>query len=446
MKTEFYELDKLVNLDKPQLILLGARPGMGKSTIALNIGTNIALHQNMPVLFFTLEENYLNSNSKELDYDELMKPSDDLPFNCMADKIISAEEMIRKDYFKKIRKPYSYIEDKLEIDEKEFKQKVNSGINKIKKSKFFIKDKAPITIDEILLEIEEYVKNVGTKFVIIDYLQLIQYDKSKLMNRDNETTDIIKKLKEISNKLKITILVISQISRDPDYRTDHRPILSDLRESEYILKIIDTILLLYRDEYYNYDTEMKSIAELYVAKNNDGYTGKIDLVYLSEYFKFVNLEKKYIKDNNIVTRNMKDDIIKKQIKEIYEGNKNKFFIELHMMNVNEVIDLIYSYFFRKKNIKCKICQGIEDNIINNMLNNSIEEFLNTFKDSECVIFTFSYFEINENLQNYIYDTSKKVLDNGTTKKIIYISETFGLSGFSKKIYEELNKSCYVLKK
>lgn len=81
-----------------------------------------------------------------------------------------------------------------------------------------------------------------------------------------------------------------------------------------------------------------------------------------------------------------------------------------------------------------------------MLNNSIEEFLNTFKDSECVIFTFSYFEINENLQNYIYDTSKKVLDNGTTKKIIYISETFGLSGFSKKIYEELNKSCYVLKK
>ena len=185
MRTEFYELDKLVNLDKPQLILLGARPGMGKSTIALNIGTNIALHQNMSVLFFTLEENYLNSNSKKLDYDGLMKPSDDLPFNCMADKIISAEEMIRKDYFKKIRKPYSYIEDKLEIDEKEFKQKVNSGINKIKKSKFFIKDKAPITIDEILLEIEEYVKNVGAKFVIIDYLQLIQYDKSKLMSRDN---------------------------------------------------------------------------------------------------------------------------------------------------------------------------------------------------------------------------------------------------------------------
>ena len=154
MKTEFYELDKLVNLDKPQLILLGARPGMGKSTIALNIGTNIALHQNMPVLFFTLEE---------------------------KDKIISAEEMIRKDYFKKIRKPYSYIEDKLEIDEKE------------------------------------------------------------------------------------------------------------------LLKIIDTILLLYRDEYYNYDTEMKSIAELYVAKNNDGYTGKIDLVYLSEYFKFVNLEKNILK-------------------------------------------------------------------------------------------------------------------------------------------------------
>ena len=68
MKTEFYELDKLVNVDKPQLILLGARPGMGKTTIALNLGTNIALHQNIPVLFFSLEENYLNSNMKELNY------------------------------------------------------------------------------------------------------------------------------------------------------------------------------------------------------------------------------------------------------------------------------------------------------------------------------------------------------------------------------------------
>lgn len=446
MKTEYYELDKLVNVDKPQLILLGARPGMGKSTLALNIGTNIALHQNIPVLFFSLEENYLNPNMKELNYDELMKPSDDLPFNCIADKIISAIEMIRKDYFKKIRKPYSYIEDNLEIDEKEFKQKVDLSINKIKNSKFFIEDEAPITIDEIILKIEEYVKNVGTKFVIIDYLQLVQYEKSKLMSRDNETADIIKKLKEISKKLKITILVTSQISHDPDYRTNHRPILSDLRESEHILKIIDTIMFLYRDEYYNYDTEMKNVAELYVAKNNNGYTGTIDLIYLSEYFKFANLEKSYAKDNNIVTCRIKEDIVKKQIKEIYESNKNKFFIEPHMMNVNEVIDLIYLYFFKKKNIKCKICQGIEDNIINNMLNNNIEEFLNTLKDSECVIFTFSYFEINENLQNYIYDTSKKVLDNGTTKKIIYISETLGLSGFSKRIYEELNKSYYILRK
>lgn len=295
MKTEFYELDKLVNVDKPQLILLGARPGMGKSTLALNIGTNIALHQNIPVLFFSLEENYLDSNMKELNYDELMKPSDDLPFSCIAEKIISSEEMIRKDCFMKIRNSYSYAEKELDIDKKEFKQKVNSGINKIKNSKFFIKDTAPITIDEIILEIEKYVKNESVKFVIIDYLQLIQYDKSKLMSRDNEILDIIKKLNEISKTLKITILVTSQLSRDAEYRTNHRPILSDLRNNEIKLKIFDTILFLYRDEYYNSDTEMKNIAELYVEKNNNGNTGKIDLFFLPEFFKFANLVNFYDK-------------------------------------------------------------------------------------------------------------------------------------------------------
>ena len=116
MKTEFYELDKLVNVDKPQLILLGARPGMGKSTLALNLGTNIALHQNIPVLFFSLEENYLDSNMKELNYYELMKPSDDLPFSCIAEKIISSEEMIKKDYFMKIRNSYFCAEKELDLE------------------------------------------------------------------------------------------------------------------------------------------------------------------------------------------------------------------------------------------------------------------------------------------------------------------------------------------
>ena len=226
---------------------------------------------------------------KEFNYDELMKKSDDLPFSCLAEKIISSEEMIRKDYFMKIRNSYSCVEKELDIDKNEFKQKVNSGIYKIKNSKFFIKDKAPITIDEILLEIEEYVKSECIKFVIIDYLQLIQYDKSKLMSRDNETIDIIKKLKEISKKLKITILVTSQLSNDTEYRTNHRPILSDIRNNEIKLKIFDIILFLYRDEYYNPDTEMKNIAELYVEKNNNGNTGKIDLFFLADFFKFANL-------------------------------------------------------------------------------------------------------------------------------------------------------------
>lgn len=291
MKTEFVELDKLINIDKSQLIFLSARPGMGTTTLAVNIATNIALHQNIPVLFFSLEENYLDSHMKELNYDELRKPSDDLPFNCLAERIISYEEMIEKDCFEKIRKLYSYSEKSIELDKEKVKQKINSGINKIKKSKFYIKDKAPVTIDEIISDIEEYVNGKGVKFVVIDYLQLIQYDKSKLVRRDKEIADIIEKLKEIISKLNITLLVTSQISHVIDSRNNHRPILIDLIESENMIEMADTIIFLYRDEYYNLDTKMKSIAELNIAKNNNGNTDTIDLIYLNKYFKFANFDK-----------------------------------------------------------------------------------------------------------------------------------------------------------
>ena len=288
MKTEFVELDKLINIDKSQLIFLGARPGMGKTTLALNIAINIALHQNIPVLFFSLEENYLDSHMGELNYDELMKTSDDLPFNCLADRIISYEEMIDKDFFIKSRKPYLYSEKNVEFDK--VKQKINSGIDKIRKSKFYIKDKAPVTIDEIIFDIEKYVNNEGVKFVVIDYFQLIQYDRAKLMSRDNEFVSIIEKIKEMISKLNITILITSQISHVLDYGNNHESILNDLKESVNMIERADTIIFLHRDEYYNFDTKMKFIAELNIVKNNNGSTDTINLIYLNEYFKFINIK------------------------------------------------------------------------------------------------------------------------------------------------------------
>lgn len=226
MKTEFNELDKLVDINKPQLIVLGARPGMGKTTLSLKIATNIALHQEVPVLYFSLEENL---GSLAID----------------------------------------------ELAERKFGRKLNLENEKIKKAKLFIKDEAPFTIDEILADIDKYVKNENVKFIVIDYLQLIKYDKSKLPNEENEVNEIIKKLKDISNRLEISILITSQLSRKADSRENHRPILTDFVRSKNILETADVIILLYSD--YNYESKSINSVELNICKNNNGNIGLIKL-------------------------------------------------------------------------------------------------------------------------------------------------------------------------
>ena len=215
MKTEFNELDKLVDINKPQLIVLGSRPGMGKTTLSLKIATNIALHQEIPVLFFSLEENL---GSLTID----------------------------------------------ELAERKFGRKLNLENEKIKKAKLFIKDEAPFTIDEILADIDKYVKNENVKFVVIDYLQLIKYDKSKFPNEENEVNEIIKKLKDISNRLEITILITSQMSY--------------FVRSIDILEIADVKILLH--SYYNYESKPINSVELSICKNNNGNIGSIKLTNL----------------------------------------------------------------------------------------------------------------------------------------------------------------------
>jgi replicative DNA helicase len=256
MKTGYKKLDELININKPKLVLLGSRPSMGKTTLALNIATNIALRENMPVAIFNLEL------SKEQ----------------MINRILCSEAMVDCN---------KVSAGNLEDTDWE---KISKTTRLLLETRIYIDDTPGISVMEIKEKCRKLKSEKNIGLIIIDYLQLIQYDKTKLLSRDNEIKNIMQELKEISQELKITILVTSQLSRKPEYRNEHRPILTDLRTN--IVEIADAIIFLYRDEYYNDNTDLKNIAELNVLKNNNDKTGIIYLLYMNKYLKFVDLNEK----------------------------------------------------------------------------------------------------------------------------------------------------------
>lgn len=233
MKTGFSDLDFLC-LEKPKLILLSSRPGMGKSTLALNIATNVVLRHENSMMIFSLETSR-ESLLKQIASSQLMKKMEE----------IQEEEE---------REVIQDVEDKLYIEE-------DSEFHKVKR---------------ICSKISKRVLNDGVKFVLIDYMDLLE-----------ETEEVVlESLKELVDELKITILVLSNLSRKIEKRMDHRPLLTDFRNQGMIIKNVDVVLFLYRDDYY-YQDKNKDIAELMVAKSaqNEGKT--IKLACLFEYHKFV---------------------------------------------------------------------------------------------------------------------------------------------------------------
>jgi len=126
--------------------------------------------------------------------------------------------------------------------------------------------------------------------VVIDYLQLMQ-GRGKSESRQQEISEISRSLKILAKEINVPVLTLSQLSRAPELRSDHRPILSDLRESGAIEQDADIVMFLYRDDYYNPDTEKKNIAEVIIAKHRNGSTGTVELAWLGQYTKFANLEK-----------------------------------------------------------------------------------------------------------------------------------------------------------
>ena len=256
--TGFVDLDyRTSGLHNSDLILVAARPAMGKSAFALNIATNAAVRAKVPVAIFSLEM------SKEQ----------------MTNRILCSEAMVDS---AKVRTG--------KIDDDEW-AKLAATSGELSEAGIYIDDTPGISIMEIRAKCRKMKleKNIG--LVVIDYLQLVQGSNKKGGSREQEIAEISRSLKILAKEIDVPVIALSQLSRAPEQRPDHRPMLSDLRESGSIEQDADIVMFLYRDDYYNEDTEKKNIAEVIIAKHRSGATGTVELLWLANYTKFANIER-----------------------------------------------------------------------------------------------------------------------------------------------------------
>ena len=257
----FTELDyRTAGFHGSELILIAARPAMGKTAFALNIASNAALKGNTAVAVFSLEM------SKEQ----------------LVNRILCSESMVDSN---KVRT------GKLEEDDW---TKLAGTIGPLSEAEIYIDDTPGINIMEIRAKCRKLKleKNIG--MVVIDYLQLIQGSGNRRSgSREQEISEISRSLKILAKELDVPVIALSQLSRAAEQRPDHRPMLSDLRESGAIEQDADIVMFLYRDDYYNQDSEKKDIAEVIIAKHRGGSTGTVELLWLGSYTKFVNLERRF---------------------------------------------------------------------------------------------------------------------------------------------------------
>ena len=256
--TGFADLDyRTAGLHKSDLILVAARPAMGKSAFALNIATNAAVRAKVPVAIFSLEM------SKEQ----------------MTSRILCSEAMVDSN---KVRTG--------KIDDEEW-SKLAAASGELSEANIYIDDTPGISIMEIRAKCRKMKieKNIG--LVVIDYLQLVQGSGKRGGSREQEIAEISRSLKILAKEINVPVIALSQLSRAPEQRPDHRPMLSDLRESGSIEQDADIVMFLYRDDYYNEDSEKKNIAEVILAKHRAGSTGTVELLWLGNYTKFANIDK-----------------------------------------------------------------------------------------------------------------------------------------------------------
>ncbi|MCD8151469.1 MAG: replicative DNA helicase [Clostridiales bacterium] len=255
--TGFADLDyRLSGLQKSDLILLAARPSMGKTALALNIVQYVAFHEQLPVAIFSLE--------------------------------MSKEQLVNRLFSLEARVDAQLLRNG-NLSDSDW-EKLIEGAGTVGSSHLIIDDTPGITVSELRSKCRKYKLEHDLKLVVIDYLQLMSGSR-RTDSRQQEISDISRALKQIARELQVPVLALSQLSRQVEQRPDHRPMLSDLRESGAIEQDADVVMFLYRDEYYNKDSDNKGIAELIIAKQRNGPIGTVNLIWLPQYTKFANLEK-----------------------------------------------------------------------------------------------------------------------------------------------------------
>ena len=256
--TGFIDLDyRTAGLQPSDLILVAARPSMGKTAFVLNIAQYVAFHENMCTAIFSLEM------SKEQLVNRLFSLESRVDAQALRTGNLSDSDW----------------------------EKLIEGAGTIGNSELIIDDTPGISISELRSKCRKYKLEHDLKLVIIDYLQLMSGSGKSSDSRQQEISDISRSLKALARELSVPVIALSQLSRAVEQRPDHRPMLSDLRESGAIEQDADVVMFIYRDEYYNHDSDMKGISEIIIAKQRNGPIGTVNLVWLPQYTKFANMEK-----------------------------------------------------------------------------------------------------------------------------------------------------------
>ena len=253
MPTGFSGLDKtLVGLGKSDLVLVGARPGMGKTSFAMNLATAAAKRTGKAVCVFSLE----------------------MSAEQLASRILSSEALIN-----------SYSLRKGELSEEDSVRLAHAA-SELSECNILIDDTTGVTVAGMRSKLRR-VKNLG--MVVIDYLQLMQSER-RIDNKVQEVAEISRNLKLLAKEFGVPVITCAQLSRGPESRTDKRPMLSDLRDSGAIEQDADIVMFLYRDEYYNQPKDGVSVAEVIIAKNRHGSVGKVEMAWNGQYTRFSTLE------------------------------------------------------------------------------------------------------------------------------------------------------------
>jgi replicative DNA helicase len=265
VETGFEDLDHLTTgFHKSDLIILAARPAMGKTAMALNAIWHASGEKKMPVAIFSLEM------SKEQLVQRLISQTTRIPAQALRSGNVKAE-----DWPKLVR-----------------------GVAEVSRAPIWIDDTAGVTLMEIRAKVRRLASQLNVagemplSLVVVDYLQLMVGQGNRAENRQQEIAEISRGLKVLARDLDVPVLAIAQLSRAVEARHDKRPLLSDLRDSGAIEQDADMVMFLYRDEYYNSNSDDKGIAEVIVGKHRNGPTGKVQLAWMEQYTKFASLARR----------------------------------------------------------------------------------------------------------------------------------------------------------